>query len=102
MRGTYFGGHFNSAAMLGLWASGRFSVKDIIPYIVAQLIGGIVAATALYAIASGKVGFDATASGFASNGYGDHSPGGFTLQSAIYCRNGAQCFFSNSDPWRHG
>lgn len=91
--GHISGAHFNPAVTLGLWAGGRFSVKEIIPYIVAQLIGGIVAATALYAIASGKIGFDATASGFASNGYGDHSPGGFTLQSAIIVEMVLSAFF---------
>ncbi|EFE51771.1 aquaporin Z [Providencia rettgeri DSM 1131] len=91
--GHISGAHFNPAVTLGLWAGGRFSVKEIIPYIVAQLIGGIVAATALYAIASGKIGFDATASGFASNGYGDHSPGGFTLESAIIVEMVLSAFF---------
>ncbi|PHM70442.1 aquaporin Z [Xenorhabdus kozodoii] len=81
--GHISGGHFNPAVTLGLFVGGRISAKDVIPYIIAQVIGGIAAAAVLYLIASGKSGFDATASGFASNGYGEHSPGGFSLQAAI-------------------
>ncbi|MEQ1975264.1 aquaporin Z [Xenorhabdus sp. SGI240] len=81
--GHISGGHFNPAVTLGLFAGGRISAKDVIPYIIAQIIGGIAAAAVLYLIASGKSGFDATASGFASNGYGEHSPDGFSLQAAI-------------------
>ncbi|QLU67440.1 aquaporin Z [Citrobacter freundii] len=81
--GHISGGHFNPAVTLGLWAGGRFPAKDVIGYVVAQVIGGIVAAAVLYLIASGKAGFDATASGFASNGYGEHSPGGYSMLSAI-------------------
>ena len=68
--GHISGGHFNPAVTLGLWAGGRFPAKDIIGYIIAQVIGGIIAAAVLYVIASGKAGFDAAASGFASNGCG--------------------------------
>lgn len=75
-------GHFNQAVTLGLVAGGRFSAKDAIPYIVAQVIGGIAGAAVLYAIASGKIGFDASA-GFASNGYGEHSPNGFALSAVV-------------------
>ncbi|WP_338884859.1 aquaporin Z [Xenorhabdus sp. TH1] len=81
--GHISGGHFNPAVTLGLFAGGRISAKEVIPYIIAQVIGGIAAAAVLYLIASGKSGFDATASGFASNGYGEHSPGGFSLRAAI-------------------
>ncbi|MBC8949604.1 MULTISPECIES: aquaporin Z [Xenorhabdus] len=81
--GNISGGHFNPAVTLGLFAGGRISAKEVIPYIIAQVIGGIAAAAVLYLIASGKSGFDATASGFASNGYGEHSPGGFSLRAAI-------------------
>lgn len=81
--GHISGGHFNPAITVGLLAGGRFPAKDVIPYIVAQVVGGIAAAAVLYLIASGKAGFDATASGFASNGYGEHSPGGYSLTSAI-------------------
>ncbi|NHB94246.1 aquaporin Z [Photorhabdus cinerea] len=81
--GHISGGHFNPAVTIGLWAGGRFRAAEIIPYIISQVIGGILAAAVLYVIASGQAGFDATASGFAANGFGEHSPGGFSLQSAI-------------------
>ncbi|MCC8458826.1 aquaporin [Photorhabdus luminescens] len=81
--GHISGGHFNPAVTIGLWAGGRFKAVEIIPYIISQVIGGVLAAAVLYVIASGQVGFDATTSGFASNGFGEHSPGGFSLQSAI-------------------
>lgn len=81
--GHISGGHFNPAVTLGLWAGGRFSVKGVVPYIIAQVAGGIAAAGILYLIASGKAGFDATANGFASNGFGEHSPGGYSLQAAV-------------------
>lgn len=77
------GAHFNPAVTVGLYAGGRFSGKDVIPYIVSQVVGAIVAAAVIYVIASGKPGFDATASGFASNGYGAHSPGGYSLQACM-------------------
>jgi aquaporin Z len=68
--GHISGGHFNPAITVGLFAGGRFAAKDVIPYVIAQVIGGIAAAAVLYLIASGKAGFDATGGGFASNGYG--------------------------------
>jgi aquaporin Z len=80
--GPISGGHFNPAVTVGLWAGGRFPARHIAPYIVVQVAGGIVAATVLYAIASGKPGFDAAA-GFAANGYGEHSPGNYSLASAL-------------------
>jgi len=82
--GHISGCHLNPAVSIGLWAGGRFPAKQLLPYIVAQVVGGIVAGGILYLIASGKAGFDASA-GFASNGYGDHSPGGYTLQAALIC-----------------
>ena len=72
------GCHLNPAVTLGLWIGKRFPAKDILPYIVAQVLGGIVAGGVLYVIASGQAGFD-VADGFASNGYGEHSPGGYSL-----------------------
>jgi aquaporin Z len=82
--GHISGCHINPAVSFGLWAGGRFSSKDLLPYIVAQVLGGIVAGGVLYLIASGQAGFDVSA-GFASNGYGDHSPGGYGLGAALVC-----------------
>jgi aquaporin Z len=76
--GHVSGAHFNPAVTVGLWAGGRFPVRDIVPYVLAQVLGGIAGAGILYAIATGHAGFD-LGGGFASNGYGDHSPGGYTL-----------------------
>jgi len=80
--GPISGGHFNPAVSIGLWAGGRFPASQLVPYIVAQVIGAIVGAGVLYLIASGKAGFD-IAGGLASNGYADHSPGKYSLQSAL-------------------
>ena len=80
--GHISGCHLNPAVSIGLWAGGRFPSKDLVPYIVSQVLGGIVAGGVLYIIASGKAGFDVSA-GFASNGYGDHSPGGYSLLAAL-------------------
>ncbi|CAI0705085.1 Bacterial nodulin-like intrinsic protein [Serratia quinivorans] len=91
--GHISGGHFNPAITVGLFAGGRFAAKDVIPYVIAQVIGGIAAAAVLYLIASGKAGFDATGGGFASNGYGEHSPGGYSLQSAIVIELVLTAFF---------
>ena len=91
--GHISGGHFNPAITLGLFAGGRFAAKDVIPYVIAQVIGGIAAAAVLYLIASGKAGFDPTGGGFASNGYGEHSPGGYSLQSAIVIELVLTAFF---------
>lgn len=82
--GHISGCHLNPAVSVGLWAGGRFPSKDLVPYIVAQVLGGIAGATILYIIASGKSGFT-TAAGFASNGYGQHSPGGYSLMAALVC-----------------
>jgi aquaporin Z len=78
------GAHFNPAITLGLWAGGRFAAGDIIPYWIAQVAGALLASAVLFAIASGVPGFDASA-GFASNGYGEHSPQGYSLLSALVC-----------------
>ncbi|CAK2438954.1 water channel AqpZ [Vibrio crassostreae] len=83
--GHISGCHLNPAVTIGLWSGGRFDAKDVAPYIIAQVIGGIIAGGVLFVIASGQAGFDATASGFASNGYGEHSPGGYSLTAALVC-----------------
>jgi aquaporin Z len=80
--GYISGGHFNPAVSVGLWAGGRFPASQILPYVVTQVAGAIVAAAVLYAIATGRPGFDVT-SGFAANGYGKHSPGGYSMASAF-------------------
>lgn len=79
--GHISGGHFNPAVSFGLWVGGRFDKKDLLPYIAAQVLGGIAGASILYIIATGKPGAEIGA--FASNGYGAHSPGGFGLLSAL-------------------
>src|SRR3546814_16495725 len=80
--GHISGCHLNPAVSFGLWAGGRFPAKELLPYVVAQVLGGIAAAGVLYLIASGKPGFELSA-GFASNGYGAHSPGGYSLLAAL-------------------
>ena len=80
--GPISGGHFNPAVSVGLWAAKRFPANQLLPYIVAQVAGAIVAGGVLYLIASGVPGFDVS-KGFASNGYGEHSPGGYSLLSAL-------------------
>jgi len=77
--GHISGCHLNPAVSIGLWIGGRFEKKELLPYIASQVLGGIAGAGVLYIIASGLPGFDAAASGFASNGYGVHSPMGFSL-----------------------
>ncbi|CAK2008474.1 aquaporin Z [Vibrio sp. 10N.286.55.E10] len=83
--GHISGCHLNPAVTIGLWSGGRFDAKDVAPYIIAQVIGGIIAGGVLFVIASGQAGFDAVSSGFASNGYGEHSPGGYSLTAALVC-----------------
>jgi aquaporin Z len=80
--GHISGCHLNPAVSIGLWAGGRFPARELAPYIVAQVVGGIVAGGVLYLIATGKAGFDVGA-GFASNGYGEHSPGGYSMGAAL-------------------
>jgi aquaporin Z len=82
--GHVSGCHINPAVSVGLWAGGRFNLADLPGYIIAQVLGGIAGAGVLYLIASGHVDFS-TAGGFASNGYGAHSPGGYSLVSAFVC-----------------
>ncbi|MGY5611889.1 aquaporin Z [Vibrio brasiliensis] len=81
--GHISGCHLNPAVTIGLWAGGRFEGRNVLPYIVAQVIGGLIAATVLYFIATGQTGFDVAASGFAANGYGEHSPGQYSLTAAL-------------------
>lgn len=80
--GHISGCHLNPAVSVGLWSCGRFSASELGPYIAAQVAGGLAGAAILYVIASGQSGFDMTA-GFASNGYGEHSPGGYSLTAAL-------------------
>jgi aquaporin Z len=82
--GHISGCHLNPAVSLGLWAGGRFPAKQLVPYIVAQVLGALLAGGVLYLIASGKAGFDLSA-GFASNGYDAHSPGGYSITAAFVC-----------------
>src|SRR4029077_20314437 len=82
--GHISGCHLNPAVSVGLWVGGRFSKDQLLPYIVAQVAGAIAAGAVLYLIASGKAGFDVHA-GFASNGFGAHSPGGYSLAAGFVC-----------------
>ncbi|WP_373942603.1 aquaporin Z [Vibrio chagasii] len=83
--GHISGCHLNPAVTIGLWTGGRFDAKDVVPYIISQVLGGIIAGGVLFVIASGQAGFDAVSSGFASNGFGEHSPGGYSLTAALVC-----------------
>jgi aquaporin Z len=90
--GHISGCHLNPAVSVGLWAGGRFPANQLLPYIVAQVLGGIVAGGVLFVIASGAAGFDVS-KGFASNGYGAHSPGGYSLLSGLVCEVVMTMFF---------
>ncbi len=90
--GHISGCHLNPAVSIGLWAGGRFPAAKLLPYIAAQVLGGIVAGGVLYIIASGAPGFD-VAKGFASNGYGAHSPGGYSLLAALVTEIVMTAFF---------
>ena len=89
--GHISGGHFNPAVSVGLVAGGRFAAADLVPYVIAQVLGALVAAGVLYLIASGKPGF--APGGFASNGFGDLSPGGYSMQAALICEIVMTFFF---------
>ncbi len=90
--GHISGGHFNPAVSLGLWAGGRFEAKELLPYIVAQVLGAVVAAWILYLIVQGQAGFSDTG-GFASNGFGELSPGQYSLVSALIIEIVLTAFF---------
>lgn len=90
--GHISGAHFNPTITLGLWAGGRFDTKDIVPYWAAQVFGAIVASGVLYIIASGQAGFSLD-NGFASNGYGEHSPEGYTLVACLVAEVVLTAFF---------
>ncbi|HAV1365733.1 aquaporin Z [Vibrio parahaemolyticus] len=81
--GHISGCHLNPAVTVGLWAGGRFDTKDVAPYIIAQVIGGLIGGGILYVIATGQAGFDVVGSGFAANGYGEHSPGQYSMLAAL-------------------
>lgn len=82
--GHISGCHLNPAVTFGLWCGGRFPASDIVKYVIAQVLGAIAGAGVLYIIATGKAGFDLSG-GFASNGYGEHSPGQYSLVAALVC-----------------
>ena len=91
--GHISGCHINPAVTFGLVAGGRFPGRELVPYVVSQVIGGLLAGAVLYVIATGKAGFDPVASGFASNGYGEHSPNGYSLTAALVAEVVLTAFF---------
>jgi aquaporin Z len=82
--GHISGCHLNPAVSIGLWAGGRFPARELVPYVLVQVLGGLAGAAVLYSIAAGKAGFD-VAAGFAANGYAAHSPGGYSLGAGFLC-----------------
>ena len=91
--GHISGCHLNPAVTLGLWSAGKFPAREVLPYVVAQVLGATAGAALLAAIASGKADFDLAGSGFAANGYGLHSPGQYSMQAALICEVGLTFFF---------
>ncbi len=89
--GHISGCHLNPAVSIGLWAGGRFSSKQILPYVVAQVLGAVSAGAVLYVIASGMPGFEL--GGFASNGYAERSPGGYSMMAGLVCEVVMTAFF---------
>jgi len=91
--GHVSGCHLNPAVTLGLWSAGKFPAKEVVPYIVAQVVGGLLGAALIAAIATDKADFSIVQSGFAANGYAEHSPGGYGLQAALVCEVVMTFFF---------
>jgi aquaporin Z len=91
--GHISGCHLNPAVSIGLTVAGRLPARDLAPYIIAQVVGATLGAFVLYLIATGKAGFDLVGSGFAANGYGEHSPGQYTLAAAFVCEAVMTFFF---------
>lgn len=91
--GHISGGHFNPAVTVGLWSGGKHPTSELVPYAVAQLLGAVVACVLLWAIASGQPGFDLVESGFAANGYGEHSPGGYSMVAGFIAEAVLTFFF---------
>ena len=91
--GHVSGCHLNPAVTIGLWSAGKVPGSDVVPYIVAQVIGGIAGAAIIAAIATGKADYNLVQSGFAANGFGEHSPGGYSLQAALVCEVAMTFFF---------
>ena len=91
--GHISGCHLNPAVTLGLWSAGKVPTADVLPYIVAQVIGATLGAILIAAIATGKADFNLVQSGFAANGFGEHSPGGYSLQAALVCEVVLTFFF---------
>ncbi len=91
--GHISGGHFNPAVTVGLWSGGKHPAKEVLPYAVAQLLGAVAGSLVLYLIATGQAGFNVVESGFAANGYGEHSPGGYSLAAGFIAEAVLTFFF---------